>query len=260
MSRLGRVYNHIKDDAELLFERKNFGPEHYSTTGDLPSSFDLRDSGIFPSILDQGQLGCCAGNEVSNALRFCLRKENGIDMQPSRLYIYYFGRMLDGSPLDQDTGMTISSAFHAVKHYGACKEPLWPYDISKFSQAPPKVALSAAHQHVKNFDALSVPQDLVSIKQALLAGFPVVLGLQIYESFESDATMASGDVPMPGSDEKCLGGHALSLISYNDSTQRFVIENSWGTDVGQKGFFTVPYEYVLNKDLASDLWTCKYFK
>jgi C1A family cysteine protease len=30
--------------------------------------------------------------------------------------------------------------------------------------------------------------------------------------------------------------------------------NSWGTGWGLKGFFALPYAYVTNPNLASDLW------
>jgi hypothetical protein len=108
-----------------------------STPPPLPIAYDIRHVKKVPAILDQSFLGDCVGNEVSNALRFCLENEKLIDFQPSRLFIYYFGRLLDGEiDLSQDTGMSISSAFRSVVKYGVCDEKIYPYDITKFSIKP----------------------------------------------------------------------------------------------------------------------------
>jgi hypothetical protein len=40
------------------------------------------------------------------------------------------------------------------------------------------------------------------------------------------------------------GGHAVSIIGYDDSSQCFIVKNSWGTDWGEKGFFRIAYSEV----------------
>lgn len=264
-SRHGHNYNHIKDTLDGT--EKKFGIEHHTVTAtQLPSEFDLRSSkwgACCPTPLNQDRLGSCASNEVSNALRYCVGRELGAkaEWQPSRLYIYYFTRLLEGSPLNQDTGVTVQGAMESISKYGACSEDNWVYDITKFAMAPSSQAIRAAHQHTKGFKALSVPQDLTHIKQALFAGWPVVYGIQVYDSFESDQVAQTGTVPMPDTNnESCLGGHCVQICGYSDKTQRFTCYNSWGTSWGQKGFFTIPYQYVLDQNLASDFWICTYFK
>lgn len=261
-SRLGKIYNHKKDVLDGT-EHK-FGVEHFTVdTATLPSSFDLRTQfpSVIPPILDQQSLGCCGGNEISNALRFAVGKEGFTEWQPSRLFIYYFTRLLEGSPIDQDTGISISGGFKSVKKHGTCNEVKWPYIISQFSEKPPLVDDEAALTHIRSFTAMQVQQDLTHMKQVLFSGKNIVIGIQVYESFESDAVAKSGVVPMPDTaTEKCLGGHCISLWNYSDADQTFLASNSWGLDWGQQGWFTIPYKYILDPNLASDFWAVGYFK
>ena len=265
MSTINRKYN-LKP-AIVTGNEKLFKLEHPSLKGIvLPIKFDLRIAfpGCVPPILDQGELGTCAANELSNAMRYCLRKEKVGDFQPSRLYIYYFGRLFEGSDVNQDTGMSISGVCGSIAKYGACSENNWGYDITKFTQQPVRNAIIAAHTHIPYYKFLQVPQDLTNIKTALYSGYPVIIGVQLYSSFESDQVTKTGIVPIPDkTKEKLLGGHALNLIAYDDATQTFTGQNSWGGGLngwGNNGFFTIPYAYLLDSSLSDDFCTVKYFK
>jgi C1A family cysteine protease len=79
----------------------------------------------------------------------------------------------------------------------------------------------------------------------------------VYESFESEEMAKTGHLQMPLSGEKQLGGHAVLAVGYQDSSQTFIVRNSWGTDWGIKGYFTMPYPYLLQGTLASDFWTIR---
>jgi C1A family cysteine protease len=79
----------------------------------------------------------------------------------------------------------------------------------------------------------------------------------VYESFESDAVAQSGVVPMPSSGEKVLGGHCMLVVGYDASARVFIVRNSWGKSWGMKGYCTMPFEYLLNTNLASDFWTLR---
>jgi len=95
------------------------------------------------------------------------------------------------------------------------------------------------------------------MKGCLASGFPFVFGFSVYESFESAAVGKSGIVPMPASSEKQLGGHAVLAVGYDDRDQRFIVRNSWGPKWGMRGYFTMPYAYVTDSNLADDLWTIR---
>jgi len=92
------------------------------------------------------------------------------------------------------------------------------------------------------------------MKACLAAGNPFVFGFTVYDSFETQEVANTGVVPMPGRNESVLGGHAVTCVGYDDSTQRFIVRNSWGTSWGQAGYFTMPYAYLLDDNLSDDFW------
>jgi C1A family cysteine protease len=91
----------------------------------------------------------------------------------------------------------------------------------------------------------------------LADGYPFVFGFTVYDSFESSKVARTGIVPMPHSREKVAGGHCVVAVGYEDAKRVFIIRNSWGKEWGMKGYCTMPYEYLLNAQLASDFWTIR---
>ena len=78
----------------------------------------------------------------------------------------------------------------------------------------------------------------------------------VYSYFESDEMRTTGILKVPHN-ERALGGHAVCAVGYNDEKRHFIIRNSWGSEWGMEGYFEMPYDYILNDDLATDFWTIK---
>ena len=216
----------------------------------LLGSCDLTDQ--LPPVFDQGQLGSC----VANATAAAVITESASKTLLSRLYIYFNARTMGYTGKDlwlainHDIGATIRNGLKSVVTIGAIPEEVWPYDISTFANVPDPAWADLASKDLAS-KYYYVPQDAMSIKCALLEGYPVVFGISVYESFEQ---VNDGVIPLPKPDEKLLGGHAILLVGFDNHTQRFKFRNSWGTGWGQNGYGTLPYDYVLNSGLASDFW------
>jgi len=219
----------------------------------LPPSVDLSTQAAMPPVYDQGQLGSCTANAIAGAFEYDLRRQNLADFAPSRLAIYYGERVIERT-VKSDAGAEIRDGMKVISKQGAGPETLWPYVITRFAQTPPASYVAAAKKHL----CLSyerVEQTEVGIKRALAAGYPIVFGISVYDSFESDAVAKNGVVPMPKKTEKLLGGHAILMTGYTKSRVKF--RNSWGKSWALDGYGTLPLAYVLSTDLASDFWIAK---
>jgi len=174
---------------------------------------------------------------------------------PSRLFIYYNERVIEGTE-DQDAGAMIRDGIKSIAKQGVCPELEWPYLIRKFRTKPE----TKCYRDALDNQALTyyrVTQTINQMKGCLAAGYPFVFGFSVYESFESSAVARTGKAPMPKPRETLLGGHAVMAVGYSDAQKRFTVRNSWGTKWGMKGYFTLPYDYLLSSDLASDFWTIR---
>lgn len=230
----------------------------------LPAKTDLRIK--CPAVYDQGELGSCTANAIAAAHQFEQMKQGciggarsplraGSSFVPSRLFIYYNERDMEGTP-NENSGAMIRDGIKSVVKQGVCTEFAWPYDIQKFAVKPrPGCYTDALNHQVTSYQR--VVQIMDQMRGCLADGFPFVFGFSVYESFESATVARTGKVPMPKAGEKLLGGHAVMAVGYDDSQKRFIVRNSWGLNWGIKGYFTMPYDYLLNSDLAADFWTIR---
>jgi C1A family cysteine protease len=206
-------------------------------------------------VYDQGQLGSCTANAIAGAIEFDQRKQRRTEFIPSRLFIYYNERVIEGT-VSQDSGAQIRDGIKSVATIGAPPETDWPYAIGVFAKKPPQKAYSDAKSDVVSSYS-RVTQDLMQMRGCLATGFPFVFGFTVYESFESEAVAQTGMVPMPGSTEAVKGGHAVVSVGYDDTRRLFYVRNSWGSSWGDNGYCYMPYEYLLSAHLANDFWTIR---
>lgn len=227
------------DNRDLVFKPKG---------GNLPNQIDLRSK--FPPIYDQGDLGSCTANAIAGALDYQRVAQQEPLITPSRLFIYYNERKAEHS-IKTDAGATIRESVKAVKKYGACSEKEWPYMISRFKNKPPK----QAYKDALNYEDLlyrRVDASVAAIQECLANADAIVIGISVYESFESPAVANGGKVPMPAKGEQLLGGHAVVVVGYEN--ERWICRNSWGADWGDRGYFYLPQEYLLDSNLSGDFW------
>ncbi len=220
----------------------------------LPAKADLRK--LCPPVYNQGELGSCTANAIGAAFEFELLKQDKThDFIPARLFIYYNERVMENT-VNLDNGAEIRDGVKSVSKQGVCPETMLPYEIGKFTDKPSK----ACYREALNHQVLSyhrVTRKLDQMKGCLAEGYPFVFGFTVYDGFESPAVAKTGKLNMPKKTESIQGGHAVLAVGYDDTSKRFIIRNSWGTDWGLKGYFTMPYEYLTDGNLSDDFWTIR---
>jgi C1A family cysteine protease len=215
----------------------------------IPILIDLR-AGCSP-VVDQGPLGSCTANAIAGALEYDQHAQGNAYQAVSRLFIYYNERVIEHT-VNQDAGAALRDGVKSVAKLGAPPETDWPYDISRFTARPPEIAYQDALMH-KGIKYHSLPNTVGAVQLALASGYPVIFGFTVYDSFETQYVADTGRVPMPGTSESVLGGHAVLAVGYNRAEKTILCRNSWGTNWGMAGYFTMPEDYFKAK-LTSDLW------
>jgi len=242
------------------------------TSDELPRKADLREK--CPPVFDQGSLGSCTANAGVAAYMMLKGIRNG---ELSRLFLYFEERRMEGTTR-QDAGAEMRSIGKALNKVGVCTEGLWPYMIENYDDDPPEEAdADAACRKAAAYKKLS---GITSIKQYIAkTGQPVMIGFEVYSSFETDEVGQTGIVPMPDTaKEELLGGHAVLVVGYDDDFGKarksggiltdlwnkligsgsddndgyFIVRNSWGSGWGDGGYFYLPYAFV--RKYAFDFW------
>jgi C1A family cysteine protease len=245
--------------------RDQFFTASRTTLQALPPNFDLTstDPRIDFPVYEQGQIGSCTAMALAAAVQFDrLRSGQNPDFVPSCLFLYYNERQVE-STIPNDSGANLRDGMKTLAQIGICPESDWPYVPtpapyeggpfpvgSKPVTQPPQSAYDdAANYTITSYQALQ--QSLSQLQSALVSGFPFVFGFSVFASWaNTDSTV----VPLPNDSDSQVGGHAVLAVGFDNSTALFKFRNSWGTEVGEQGYFYIPYSYVIDPNLASDFW------
>ncbi|OMF31940.1 C1 family peptidase [Paenibacillus peoriae] len=226
-------------------------------TGYIPSPIDKRDfimEGFLPLILlspeidystpeikmrSQGTQNTCVGFAFSFMKEYQELKEHKRYIQFSPLYLYRKCKEVDGIPED---GTHPRIAAKILLKTGICEESFLPYNTIGDETSPKSDAdKNALKYRIKAFAQLT---NIQSMKRSLAINGPFVAGLPISMNDWLIKVSKTGRIPMPDNIESLQLGHAICVIGYDDNTQVFKFQNSWGEHWGDKGFGYLPYKYM----------------
>ena len=223
----------------------------------LPAMVDLED--FCGPKKDQGDLGACTAFAGTGNTEYLFRrfKVGSSTVVLSPLELYYLERQLDGTLAEGDCGSEGRTACKVMNQFGVCTESDDPYMTRDYTNAPTSVQL--ADGLLNKAGAYHSLHSVNEMKLCIASFYPMLIGFEVYESFESKETASTGLMPIAGSGELLLGGHEVLAIGYDDNKAgpgwvgAFKIRNSWGAFWGDRGNFWMSYK-TANSTQLLDAW------
>lgn len=245
---INRVYGYKKDELDT----RDLTAKAVSPSATFPLTVDHRPKFDAP-IWDQGYLGSCTSNAILAFKMFKDKQRDGYYFMLSRLFHYWQERFIEGT-VDYDSGAYIRDGMKVLQQIGCATESYFPYNQPDYKKTPSVAANDNAPLHkIDKYYRIMTKEQL---KAELVAGNPVVVGMTIYESFDSQSVRDNGVVPMPNTaKEYVLGGHAMLIVGYRqiNGQDYMIVRNSWGVNWGDKGHCYIPFDFIGR--YVSDMWT-----
>ena len=196
---------------------------------EFPERFELD---IMP-IKDQGNVGRCVATALSSIIEFYDYNQNGIDVEMSPGYIY--GNR--GNSDHKGPGMIMRDALDVVSKYGDVHSYEFPYDV----EAPE--IIDHYEQNAERLYEVGYPHRIseycrvntvAAAKFALMSGIPLLMAMEWYEDMcvNHDGVLTTEYVGY-------AGGHCMYIYGWNE--HGWLVANSWGSEWGVNGCFTLPY-------------------
>lgn len=209
----------------------------------LPQAVDL--SRYMPAVGDQLNQGSCVGWATAYAARayyaYQVEHRDIADTAniPSPAWIFNIIHL--GTDCNQ--GSYVPDAMDVLRT-GARSLKDYPYDDTKCSMPLPPQRASAKDFSIESYEMVWNQVDpkasLDQVKGALAKGHPVVVTAALDADFFNLNPRQS--IWRSNPDKPNEGGHAFTLVGYDDATQTFKFINSWNTGWGDKGYGRMTYD------------------
>jgi C1A family cysteine protease len=217
------------------------------------------------AILNQGNLGSCVANAFSSSVQYL------VGVLPSRLYLYFNGRLGTGYSNKDDSGLDLSDALAIFTSYALPPETLWNYVPNNFSRLPPNSTYTCPPISSKKIKYTAILQTDANIMNSIYLRQPVIFGIFVFTSFLTQNVAKTGIIPLPNIQREAYqGGHCIFVIGWTKykNVDYYIMQNSWGPGWGNTGSTTftpnngtnggyayIPKSYVLNPRLAFEFFS-----
>lgn len=233
-----------RDDRDYIFKLN-------TSSEDLPESIDLRK---YASIIeDQAGTGSCVSCAAVSLLEYLENKNGANFVELSRMFVYYNSRAYE-TDVNMDTGNSIRAVLRTIAKKGACEERLWKFrEYRLFEKPTPECYADGLKHQILYYYRLYNVNDL---RKCLAKELPAIIGIKLFESFESRDVEETGIVPMPEEGESFLGYHAVSIFGY--TPDYFICRNSWGRNIAEDGYYFLLPEFI--EKYGVDMWAVSKFE
>lgn len=227
---------------------------------DLPTSFSLTT----PPIISQGETSKCV---AFSSAYYIIGMYNGVTAKdfnrvpsPEFIYAAYKDANADtdcneGCFLFSDKSKGIVGVADLLKTMGTTSWNQMP-----FVDSPNCSIINATHISQASANKIAGYYRLAKdnynnvneLKVWLYSGFPIWFGVEIDQGFMN---LKPGKIWSEAIGKK-EGGHAMTLVGYDDNRKAFKIANSWGADWADGGYGWVDYNYfvkLLGKEADAEI-------
>lgn len=203
--------------------------------GKLPSKYSIRDK--MTPVRSQGNEGACVGFAGAVGVKeYQEQIDYGIFVSLSPRFLYEESKKISG----HKEGTTLVACAKVLVEKGICEEKYWKY-IPKDPQQPfPDAYHNALKYKVEPMWTRITNEK--ELKASLVKYGALLIGVKVYRNWYRQK---NGHIPNATFCDKIkgvLGGHAITITSYNDETQEYEFKNSWGESWGNQGYGFLTYK------------------
>ncbi len=198
----------------------------------LPTKFSIRDK--MTPVKQQGKEGACSGfagvavKEYQEKIDYGFTDDRYVDF--SERYLYEKAKIISG----HREGTTLKAIAKVLVDEGVCEEGYWKYIPNDPQQFLPGAHHNALKYRIKSgYVRITNEKEL---KASLIKYGAIIVGVKVYKNWYRQK---NGHIPDATFMEKingAEGGHAITLVGYNDETQEYEFKNSWSEKWGNRGY------------------------
>lgn len=228
----------------------------------LPASMDRRP--VEQTHIYKQDGSSCTGHAIAAMINTVLTQvaiEGGNPIPPpaSPYMLYRLARRYDEFPGEEDAGSSLRGGMKGWLNHGCTVFDRWgkldlvpepDFDNQDFIRECSQIPLGAFYR--VNPYRLDDMQSAITELHAVCASAAVHSGW-ITPIIVTNPDGKSMHVIQRSSLSEPLGGHAFAIVGYNEVG--FLVQNSWGSEWGDGGFATLPYDEWL--DSAYDAWVAR---
>lgn len=252
---LGLTFNSLKDIDEVdeaEFDDSLFVDGSGTAGGrlasvKLPASFALDG----PPIINQGNTGKCG---AFSGPYYIIGLYNGVtgaaqnfDKVGSTDFAYSQYKKVASDPCGGEGGVlmfptgTNPGLAGVMQQYGTTSWNQLPFkETNDCSALTDQLVQQAAVNKISGYRRIDKTDyhNPAELKAFLYGGFPLWIGVSVEDNWQNIGTSTWKSSTGKG------GGHAMTVVGWDDTRQAFKVANSWGTDWGDKGYGWVDYAYL----------------
>jgi hypothetical protein len=194
-------------------------------------------------VLDQGQEGACTGYGLATVVNYLMRvrgKQTKADAA-SAWMLYTMAKRYDEWKGEKYEGSSARGAMKGWHKHGVCAMRLW--EDGRDNELAGERSVDALNRPLGAYFRVN-HRDLVAMHAAINEVGILYATATVHDGWQSPK---GGVIPYT---TKQLGGHAFAIVGYD--RQGFYIQNSWGTDWGDRGIARLSYEDWLAN--GTDVW------